>query len=312
MSAVRTTTDKGSAMKSKTVTVVGLGSMGYGMAGALLRAGHRVFGVDIAAEPVARLVAEGGLGAPLAEAVAQSDIVVLVVLNAAQTEGVLFGPEGGAAAMRKGPAVIACATVPPAMSRATAARAEALGLPYLDAPISGGALRAASGELSIMASGSQAAFDAAAPALAAMAANVFDLGRAAGAGSAMKAVNQLLAGVHIAAMGEAMAFAASQGLDLGRVVEVITRSAGNSWMFENRAPHVVEADYAPRSAIAIWPKDLGIVTAIAQSAGLPVPIAETALTQFRAAVEAGDGLADDAAVVKVYARAAGLKLPGDK
>lgn len=298
-------------MERKTVTLVGLGSMGYGMAHSLLRAGHDVIGVDVNPTPVARLVAEGGRSAPLAEAVAASDIVVLVVLNAAQTESVLFGPEGCAGAMREGTTVIACATVPPAFARDMEARIGALGHHYLDAPISGGSVRAAKGELSIMASGSEAAFAAAAPALEAMAANVFDLGRAAGAGSAMKAVNQLLAGVHIAAMGEAMAFAASQGLDLARVVEVITRSAGNSWMFENRAPHVVEADYAPRSAINIWPKDLGIVAGIAEDAGLPVPIAETALAQFRAAAAAGDGLLDDAAVVKVYARAAGLKLPGD-
>lgn len=304
--------DERSVMESKTVTVVGLGSMGYGMAQSLLRAGHDVIGVDINPLPVARLAAEGGRTAPLAEAVAVSDIVVLVVLNAAQTESVLFGSEGCAAAMRDGTAVIACATVPPAFSREMEAQASAQGLLYLDAPISGGALRAARGELSIMASGSQAAFDGAAPALTAMAANVFDLGRMAGAGSAMKAVNQLLAGIHIAAMGEAMAFAASQGLELARVVEVITRSAGNSWMFENRAPHVVEADYSPRSAINIWPKDLGIVTEIAAGANMPVPITETALAQFQAAAAAGDGMLDDAAVVKVYARAAGLKLPGEE
>lgn len=298
-------------MDKKTVTVVGLGSMGFGMAQSLLRAGHKVFGVDIDATRVDALAGDGGVSAPLAEAAADSDILVLVVLNAAQIEAVLFGADGCAGAMRAGTTVIACATVPPVFARDMEARASQNGLHFLDAPISGGALRAAQGQLSIMASGSQAAFDGAAPALDALAANVFDLGRAAGAGSAMKAVNQLLAGVHIAAMGEAMAFAASQGLDLNRVVEVISQSAGTSWMFENRAPHVVTADYSPRSTINIWPKDLGIISAIADEARLPVPMAQTALNQFRAAVQAGDGLADDAAVVKVYARAAGLKLPGE-
>lgn len=298
-------------MKTTTITVVGLGSMGFGIAQSLLRAGHLVFGVDIDAGLVERLAAEGGRAAPLEAAVAASDIVVVVVLNAAQTESVLFGPDGCARAMRPGAVIVACATVPPDFSRTMAARAGDLGLNYLDAPISGGAVRAATGELAIMASGSQVAFDRARPALDAMAVNVFDLGRTAGAGSAMKAVNQLLAGVHIAAMGEAMALAASLGLDLARVVEVITRSAGNSWMFENRAPHVVEADYTPRSAVDIWPKDLAIVTGIAAKAHLQVPITETALAQFRAAAAAGDGQIDDAAVVKVYARAAGIKLPGD-
>ncbi len=293
------------------ITVIGLGSMGLGMALSLRRAGHRVIGCDLREGATAPLLAEGGEAGTPREAAAQSDIVVSVVLNAAQTEAVLFGPEGCAERLRAGAAIISCATVPPEAARAMAASAKALGLHYLDAPISGGAAKAAQGRLSIMASGSEAAFAAAAPALDAMAETVHDLGRDAGAGSAMKAVNQLLAGVHIAAMGEALAMAASQGLELGRVVEVISASAGTSWMCENRAPHVVEADYAPRSAVTIWPKDLGIVSDIAAGAGLPVPLTRAALGQFEAAVEAGWGAHDDAAVTRVYARAAGLSLPGD-
>lgn len=293
------------------ITVIGLGSMGLGMALSLRRAGYRVIGCDLrdgAADPLA---AEGGEAGTPREAAAQSDIVVSVVLNAAQTEAVLFGPQGCSGVMRAGSVILSCATVAPQAAREMAAKAEALGLHYLDAPISGGAAKAAQGRLSIMASGSEEAFAAARPALDAMAETVHDLGRAAGAGSAMKAVNQLLAGVHIAAMGEALALAASQGLDLGRAVEVISASAGNSWMFENRAPHVVEADYAPRSAVTIWPKDLGIVSGIAEEAGLPVPLTRAALGQFEAAVEAGWGAEDDAAVTRVYARAAGLTLPGE-
>lgn len=299
-------------MTAKTVTVIGLGSMGRGMAKSLVAAGHRVFGADLEAARVRELVAAGGETAPVAEAAAASDILVCVVLNAAQTRGVLFGPEGWARHLPKGAVIVSCATVPPEFAREMAAEAEALGLLYLDAPISGGAAKAAQGRLSIMASGSEAAFGAAAPALDAMAEVVHRLGAEPGAGSAMKSVNQLLAGVHIAAMGEALAFALSQGLDLEQVVRVIASSAGNSWMFENRAPHVVENDYTPRSMVNIWPKDLGIVQEIASAAGLPVPMAETALAQFRAAAEAGDGEVDDAAVTRVYARAAGLKLPGDE
>jgi 3-hydroxyisobutyrate dehydrogenase/2-hydroxy-3-oxopropionate reductase len=293
------------------ITVIGLGSMGLGMALSLRRAGHRVIGCDLHEDAAKPLLAEGGESGPPREAAAQSDIVVSVVLNAAQTEAVLFGPDGCAEVMKPGSAILSCATVPPEVARTLAAKAEALGLHYLDAPISGGAAKAAQGKLSIMAAGAEAAFDAARPALDAMAETVHDLGRVAGAGSAMKAVNQLLAGVHIAAMGEALAFATSQGLDLERVVKVISVSAGTSWMFENRAPHVVEADYAPRSAVTIWPKDLGIVSSIADDAGLPVPLTRAALGQFEAAVAAGWGAEDDAAVTRVYARAAGLTLPGD-
>lgn len=298
-------------MHKITATVVGLGSMGLGMAKSLVRAGHRVRGSDLDPARLAELEAAGGTQASYPTSAIDSDVLVCVVLNAEQTRKVLFGENGWARHLPKGAVIISCATIAPATARELAQAAEALGLHYLDAPISGGAARAASGELSIMASGSAAAFAAAEPALAAMASVVHRLGDVSGAGSAMKAVNQLLAGVHIAAMGEALAFATSQGLDLAQVVRVITTSAGNSWMFENRAPHVVENDYAPRSMINIWPKDLGIVREIAAGAHLPVPMSEAALAQFAAAAAAGDGAADDAAVTRVYARAAGLKLPGD-
>lgn len=294
-----------------TVSVIGLGSMGLGMARSLLAAGHRVCGADISADRLAALTGDGGEAGAPAGAGPETDIVICVVLNAAQTREVIFGAEGWAAHLRPGTVIVSCATVAPAFAQEMEAEAAARGLLWLDAPISGGAAKAAQGRLSIMAAGSEAAFAAAAPALAAMAETVHRLGDAAGPGSAMKAVNQLLAGVHIAAMGEALAFAAAMGLDLGRVMEVIPVSAGTSWMFENRGPHVVEADYAPRSSVTIWPKDLGIVADIAGGHGLPVPMADAALSRFRAAVEAGWGAEDDAAVTKVYAREAGLRLPGD-
>ena len=278
-----------------TITVIGLGSMGMGMAQSLLRAGHVVHGLDISEARMAAFQAEGGAAGSVAEAAAASDVLVCVVLNAAQTREVLFGAGGAAAHLRPGAVILSCATIAPAEAREFAEAAAGRGLLYLDAPISGAA----------------EAFAAARPALEAMAATVHELGAEPGAGSAMKAVNQLLAGVHIAAMGEAVALGISQGLDPARIVQVISASAGTSWMFENRAPHVVEGDYTPRSAVAIWPKDLGIVGGIAASAGLPVPMTETALAQFRAAVEAGDAQIDDAAVIRVYARAAGLSLPGE-
>lgn len=294
------------------ITVIGLGSMGMGMAQSLLRAGHVVHGLDISSERTAAFEAEGGAPGSLAEALGASSVLVCVVLNAAQTREVLFGPGGAAEHLPQGAAIISCATIAPSQAREFAELASTKGLHYLDAPISGGAIKAAQGQLSIMASGTPEAFEAAAPALDSMAATVHRLGDDAGAGSAMKAVNQLLAGVHLAAMGEAMALGVSQGLEPARIVEVISASAGTSWMFENRGPHIVDGDYTPRSAVNIWPKDLGIVGGIAGEAKLPVPMTEAALGQFKSAAEAGDGLIDDAAVVKVYARAAGLSLPGDE
>lgn len=294
------------------VAVFGLGSMGYGMAASLLRAGCETFGFDVNAAAVDRFVAEGGKAAPVAEAAPLLDAAVVVVLNAAQTETVLFGADGVVAGMRAGSVVIACATVAPEFARAMAARCAEHGVHYLDAPISGGAAKAAQGQLSVMASGPAAAFDAARPVLEACAATVFELGDSAGAGSAMKAVNQLLAGVHIAAMAEAMTFGMTQGVSPEKFMDVIPKCAGTSWMLENRGPHIAAGDYTPHSAVDIWPKDLGIVLDIAKSAKFAAPVTAAALQQFLAASGSGLGREDDAAVAKVYARNAGLTLPGDE
>lgn len=294
----------------KTV-VIGLGSMGYGMAQSCLRAGHETWGFDVADAPMQRFKADGGQDAPLADAVAEADAVLVVVLNAAQTEDVLFGPEGVVARMRPGAVVLACATVPPDFARRMEAQCNAAGVHYLDAPISGGSIKAAAGQLSVMAAGTSEAFEAAQGALKATATTVFELGDAAGAGSAMKAVNQLLAGVHIATMAEALTFGMTQGVSPEKFVEVISKCAGTSWMLENRAPHIVAGDYTPHSQVNIWPKDLGIVLDIAKASNFSAPITATALQQFIAAAGMGFGREDDAAVAKVYARNAGLNLPGE-
>lgn len=290
--------------------VIGLGSMGYGMASTLLRSkGFEVYGFDVAPAQVQRFQAEGGSTGDLADIAGELDTVVVVVLNAAQTESVLFGAQGVAPKLKAGAVVIACATVAPEFAADMAARCAELGVHYLDAPISGGAVKAAQGQLSVMASGTPAAFTAARPALDAMAENVFELGDSAGPGSAMKAVNQLLAGVHIASMAEAMTFGMKQGIAADKIVEVITQSAGNSWMFANRAPHVVAGDYTPHSSVDIWPKDLGIVLDIARSLKFSAPLTAAALQQFIAASGSGLGAEDDAAVAKVYARNAEVELP---
>jgi L-threonate 2-dehydrogenase len=295
------------------VAVIGLGSMGSGMAESCLRAGLETTGTDVNAEAIARFAAAGGKGAPdAATAVAEADIVVSVVVNAAQTEAVLFGEGGIAEAMRPGAVFVSSATMDPAIARRLAARLEATGRHYLDAPISGGAARAAKGELTIMASGSGEAFSAARPALEAMAVKVYELGDAAGTGAAFKMINQLLAGVHIAAACEAMTLAAKQGLDLRKVYEVITASAGNSWMFENRMPHVLDGDYRPASAIEIFVKDLGIVQDMARAERYPAPLAAASLQMYLAAAGAGMGRDDDSSLARVYAQLSGTELPERK
>ncbi len=295
---------------SPLAAVIGLGSMGFGMAQSLMRAGFDVTGFDVASAAVDRLVAEGSRAAANpADAANGADVIACVVVNAAQTEMVLFGPEGVGQSAKPGAVFISSATMDPAIARRLGEKFEATGRRYLDAPISGGAARAAKGELTIMASGSPAAFAAAHPALNAMAARVYELGEAPGVGAAFKMINQLLAGVHIVAVAEAIALATKQGLDLNKVYEVITASAGNSWMFENRVPHILKGDYKPLSSVEIFVKDLGIIQDVARAERYPAPLSAAALQMFLAASGAGYGRDDDASVARVYALLSGAKLP---
>jgi 3-hydroxyisobutyrate dehydrogenase len=269
-----------------------------------------VVGYDINPGAMEKLVEAGGLAAPNASAAAQdADGLVVVVVNSDQTEAILFGEDGAAARMKPGGVIVSCATMSPRDARRLAERAQASGLNYLDAPISGGAARASVGQLTVMASGSPAAFSKAKPILDAIAGTVHRLGDEPGVGAAFKMVNQLLAGVHIAAACEAMTFAARLGLDLPSVYKVITGSAGNSWMFENRVPHILDADYAPRSAINIFTKDLGIVSEMGRQEKFPLPVAATALQMFLATAAAGMGGDDDASVARMIAMITGISLP---
>jgi len=207
----------------RTVAVIGLGSMGLGMALSLLRAGVSVSGCDVNEQALQALTAAGGQACTTpAEAAGNADAVLTVVVNAVQTELVLFGAEGAAATMPPGGAILSSATMAPADACRFDSRAMALGLLYLDAPISGGSARAGTGELTVMASGSPAAFDRAAFVLEAIATTVYHLGGEAGIGASFKIVNQLLAGVHIAAACEAITLARRLDLDIDRVYEVIT------------------------------------------------------------------------------------------
>lgn len=291
------------------IAVIGLGSMGYGIASSCLRSGHSVWGVDTNNKLMIKFCDLGGQKSHLDDSILDIDVVVVVVLNSIQTESVLFNDSGIVKKLKPGSVVISCATVAPNFAKEMELRCEEFGVLYLDAPISGGSLKAANGQLSIMASGSKEAFRCAQKTLNSISETVFELGNEAGAGSAMKAVNQLLAGVHISVMAEALTFGISQGVTPAKFIEVISKCAGTSWMLENRAPHIVDGDYTPHSSVNIWPKDLGIVLDVAKNAKFDAPIASAALKQFKTAVDMGLGSEDDAAVAKVYAKSANLSLP---
>ena len=292
---------------AKHVGLIGLGAMGRGMAGSLRRAGYTVHVCDARPGAAAEFAADGGVAcASPAEVAAACPVVISVVVNAAQTESVLFGAHGAAAAMASGSVFIMCSTVDPNWSIAMGDRLNALGLLYLDAPISGGAAKAASGQMTMMTSGAPAAYALCEPMLNAMAASVYKLGDHAGAGSKVKIINQLLAGVHIAAAAEAMALGLREGVDPAALYEVITHSAGNSWMFENRMAHVLAADYTPLSAVDIFVKDLGLVLDMARASKFPLPLSSTAHQMFMQASTAGFAKEDDSAVIKIFP---GISLP---
>ena len=289
--------------------VVGLGSMGMGAARSCLAAGLATYGADLNPAACQALTEAGAVAAgPDASAFAgELDAVLLLVVNAAQCRAVLLGENGLARKLRPGTGVMVSATISAADSRALAAELEAMGLLMLDAPVSGGAAKAAAGQMTVMASGPKQAFDRLRPVLDAVAGKVYEIGDEIGLGATVKIIHQLLAGVHIAAGAEAMALAAKAGIPLGTMYEVVTNAAGNSWMFENRMKHVVDGDYTPHSAVDIFVKDLRLVTETALSLGFPLPLASTAYTMFANASNAGHGREDDAAVIKTFA---GIELPG--
>ncbi len=292
------------------VAVIGLGSMGMGAALSLLRAGHAVAGLEPRPEARAAFADAGGTAvAQGAELPQGTEAVVVFTVNAAQAAAAIFGPQGAAPRLARDAVLIVSATMAPADARDLAAQAAAHGLLYVDAPVSGGAARARDGQLTLMVAGSPAAMARAEPVLAAIAAKIWTLGAEPGQGATMKVVHQLLAGVHIAVAAEAMALGIKAGIAPERLFEIVTNAAGNSWMFENRMPHVLAGDTTPHSAVNIFVKDLGLVGDLAREVAFPVPLAAMAHQLFVSAAAQGHGGIDDAFVIRAYQALSGITLP---
>ncbi len=283
--------------------------MGMGAALNLARS-HAVVGCDVRPEIWPRLEAAGGQCVADAAALPEGlEALVVFVVNTSQAGAVL---NVALPRLAPGGVVINCTTVSPDAAVAFAAQVEGTGRLYLDAPVSGGSTGAEAGTMTVMGAGSEAAFAAAGPVLEAVAGHVWRLGARAGAGSTVKMVNQLLAGVHIATAAEAMALAIRAGADPQTVYDVITSSAGNSWMFQNRVPHILAGDDTPHSAVNIFVKDLGIVLDQGRALAFPLPLAAAAHQLFLAAAAAGHGGRDDAFVIRVWEALAGIALPAAK
>lgn len=282
------------------VAFVGLGAMGLPMATNLLARGFAVAGYDLNAKALDALERAGGTqAATAAEAASGADVLILMVVNAAQAEAVLF--EGGALeALGQDGVVALMATCSPAAVEAIEAGVRKAGRRLVDAPVSGGVAGAKAATLTVMAAGSRDAFDAVKPVFDAFGDKVFLVGERPGQGAMVKTVNQLLCGVHIAVVAEAFALAAKVGVDLRILLEIMSGSAASSWMLKDRGPRMLEADPEVTSAVDIFVKDLGIVLDAGRGTRAALPLAAVAHQMFLAVSGRGDGAADDSQVIRSY------------
>lgn len=287
------------------IAFIGIGAMGKRMAGVLLDAGHRVTGFDRSEQALVALEAIGGARAENAKAACDgADVLILMVVNAAQASMVLFD-DGALDALPAGALVISCVTMPADAAEEIGAQVEASGRGYLDAPVSGGTVGAEQAALTFMAAGSDEAFDKAEPLLQAMGKHIYRLGKEPGPGSTMKMVHQLSAGCNLAVAAEVMSFGAHLGLDPAQVLEILNVSAGGSWMIGNRGPRMLTEGEESQSDVDIFVKDLGIVIDAARAARFPVPISAAALQVFLGASSAGFGKHDDSQTTRFYERLGG-------
>ncbi|MEJ8845972.1 NAD(P)-dependent oxidoreductase [Variovorax rhizosphaerae] len=283
------------------VGLIGLGAMGCGAVGNLLAKGFEVVGCDVRPDALDWLQAQGGTPASsLAEMAAQVRIVVCFVVNSAQTEAVLFGEGGLVGQLPAGAVFIACSTMDPGYVRALEARLSAHAISLIDAPVTGGAVGAARGTLTIMGSGTPEAFEFARPVLQAFGATVHCLG-AAGNGAQMKVLNQLLCGVHLAAAGEALALAKRQGLPLDLTLEILSSGAAGSWMLADRGPRMIAGQFDNvTSAVDIFVKDMSLVLDATRESRFPAALAHAAYLAFLGTTARGLGAQDDSAVTTNY------------
>ena len=280
--------------------------MGSPMAKRLAGAGFELKVFDVLDERTRPLVKLGAVSASsLKEAAERTEALVVMVANAEQAKGVLFGEGGAAEALPDGAAVVIMSTIGPEAIRELTDGLAERGLRTMDAPVSGGVARAEKGDLLIMAGGPEDLFEELRPVLAAMGSSVVHCGPRVGDGQAVKLVNQLLCGVHIAAAAEALAYAEALGLEPRFVFETIRHGAANSFMLEDRGERMLEEEFVPpKSALDIFVKDMGLVRRAAEERGFETPLSSAALELYLAGKVAGLGAEDDSGVIRVFRRRA--------
>lgn len=282
------------------VAIVGVGNMGGGMAANLLAQGWAVQVHDIDTGKMQALVAQGATAAASAgDCAASAAITIVCVVDALQTDEVLFGAGGVAAAVTAGHTVMLCPTISPQDVEAFSQRLAERGLHTIDAPMSGGPARARDGSMSLMVACADAVFSEHSAVINTLSSRVFRISRRPGDGARTKLVNNLLAGINLVGAAEVMALAARMGLDLDRTLDVIEQSSGQSWIGSDRMRRAIAGDYAPRAHVTLLQKDTRLAMQAAQSAGFEGPLGAAARDTFERASAAGLDALDDAAIYRL-------------
>ncbi len=282
---------------------IGLGAIGAPMAKTLVTNGFQLSVFDILPEQMRPLVEAGARGASSpGEASENAEAIIIMVMTASQVEDVLFGDDGAVQALAPGSAVFIMSTIGPEKVRALAGRLAESGLRVLDAPVSGGPSRAEEGNLLVMVGGARDLLDESRPVLETMGSAVVHCGEAPGDGQAVKMVNQLLVGIHLAAAGEALAYADALGLDPRFVFEAVKKGAANSFMLENRGDSMLSGEFSGGSKLEILIKDVDLAVEAAKEHDFHAPLASTANEIYQQASELGLGDEEDAGVIRIFQR----------
>jgi L-threonate 2-dehydrogenase len=282
------------------VAIVGVGNMGGAIAQRILDQRWPVQVYDIDA---AKMTALQALGATprtdAAHAAMGCGVLIVCVVDAAQTEDVLFGAKGAAPVMRAGQSVLLCPTISPSEVEGFARRLAEMGVSAIDAPMSGGPARARDGTMSLMVACDEAAFERQRAVIEIMSNKVFRVGDKPGDGARTKLVNNLLAGINLAGAAEVMAMARRMGLDLGRTLDVIEQSSGQSWIGTDRMRRAIAGDYEPRAHVTLLQKDTRLAVEAGRAVGFEGPLGPAAHAVFARAAEAGFAGLDDAALFRL-------------
>jgi len=293
--------------KNKKIGFIGLGLMGKPMALNIAKANFPLIVYDVREEPLAELAKLGAKVAKSAKEVGrESDIVVVMASSYSQVKEAAFPPEGALGGMRSGSTLIITSTILPREVEEVEKIAKQSGVVVIDSPVSGGTSRAEEGTLTFMAGGDEEAMRNSEDVLQAMGQHIYHVGKV-GQGQAVKIINQILVSANIISVAEAMVMAKKLGLDLPKLVDIISNSGGNSSVFRIMAPQMIAGDFTARAAVNLLTKDTGIIMKTGLELEVPLPISSISYQMWRMAEARGLGQQDASALVKVLGEIAGVK-----